>query len=119
MICAAVAAMTVVAGGTVRFGENGLVEDPSAACAELVPWKAADAALRLVDEKVEHLGGGAYAITRTVKNVGAASVSFKDELRVRDCFAADRYPAETSGSAARVRSASSRSRIPRPGYPRA
>ena len=76
-------ATTVAAGRTVYFGENGLVEERSAALAELVPWKAPDAALRLEDEKVEHLGGGAYAIVRTVKNVGAASVSFKDELRVR------------------------------------
>ena len=91
MICVAVVATAVAAGGTVLFGENGLVEGRSAALAELVPWKATDAALRLVDEKVEHLGGGAYAIVRTVKNVGSASVSFKDELRVRDCFAATRY----------------------------
>ena len=79
------------ADGAVLFGENGLVEDRSAALAELVPWKAPDAALRLADEKVEHLGGGAYAITRTVKNVGGEPVAFKDELRVRDTFAADRY----------------------------
>jgi hypothetical protein len=79
------------ADGAVLFGENGLVEDRSAAIAELVPWKAPDAALRLADEKVEHLGGGAYAITRTVKNVGGEPVAFKDELRVRDTFAADRY----------------------------
>ena len=91
MICVAAVATTVAVGGTVRFDENGLVEERSAALAELVPWKATDAALRLADEKVEHLGGGAYAIVRTVKNVGAASVSFKDELRVRDCFAATRY----------------------------
>lgn len=91
MICAAAVATTVAAGGTVLFGESGLVEERSAALAELVPWKAPDTALRLVDEKVEHLGGGAYAIMRTVKNVGAGSVSFKDELRVRDCFAATRY----------------------------
>ena len=91
MICVAAVATTVAIGGTVFFGENGLVEERSAALAELVPWKVPDAALRLVDEKVEHLGGGAYAIVRTVKNVGSTSVSFKDELRVRDCFAATRY----------------------------
>jgi len=79
------------AGGTALFGENGLVEERSAALAELVPWNAPDASLRLVDEKVEHLGGGAYAVTRTVKNVGGEPVKFKDELRVRDSFAADRY----------------------------
>ena len=31
-------------GGTVLFGKNGLVEERSAALAELVPWKAPDAA---------------------------------------------------------------------------
>ena len=79
------------AGVALLFGENGLVEERSAALAELVPWNAPDAALRLMDEKVEHLGGGAYAVTRTVKNVGGEPISFKDELRVRDLFAADRY----------------------------
>ena len=76
-------------GEVVLFGDDGLVENRSAALAELVPWKSPDAALRLEDEKVEHLGGGAYAVTRTVKNVGATPVKFKDELRVRDCFAAE------------------------------
>jgi hypothetical protein len=79
------------AGGGVLFGADGLVEERSAAVGELVPWYSPDATLALVDEKVEHLGHGTYAVTRTVKNVGGGPVRFKDELRVRDCFAADRY----------------------------
>ena len=45
------------AGGTVLFGENGLVEVRSVALAELMPWRASHTALSLADEKVEHLGG--------------------------------------------------------------
>ena len=45
-----------VAGGGVLFGADGLVEERSAAVGELVPWHSPDAALALVDEKVEHLG---------------------------------------------------------------
>ena len=91
-VCAAAATVASAdAGGRVLFGRGGLVEDESAAIAELLPWKAPDAALRLADERIEHLCGGAYAVTRTVKNVGGGPVRFKDELRVRDVFEADRY----------------------------
>ena len=76
---------------SVLFGRDGLVTDRAQALAELVPWKAPNTALRLADEKVSYLGGGSYAITRTVVNAGDAPLAFKDEVRVRDCFAATRY----------------------------
>ena len=73
------------------FSESGLVADRAGAIAELLPWRAPDPALRLAEERVEDLGGGAFAVTRTIENAGTAPVSFRDELRVRDCFAASRY----------------------------
>ena len=88
--CAAMAAPSV-ASGTALFGPDGLVEDRSAALAELVPWKAPAANLELAEEKVEYLGDGEYSVTRTVANRGPGPVAFQDELRVRDVFAADRY----------------------------
>ena len=75
----------------VFFSSSGLVADRAGAVAELLPWRAPDPALRLAEERVEDLGGGAFAVTRTVENVGTAPVSFRDELRVRDCFEATRY----------------------------
>ncbi|MBR1609598.1 MAG: hypothetical protein IJ678_08300 [Kiritimatiellae bacterium] len=73
------------------FSESGLAGDRAGAVAELLPWRAPDPALRLAEERVEDLGGGAFAVTRTIENAGAAPVSFRDELRVRDCFEASRY----------------------------
>lgn len=73
------------------FAPSGLVGDRAVAVAELLPWRAPDPALRLAEERVEDLGGGAFAVTRTIENAGAAPVSFRDELRVRDCFEATRY----------------------------
>ena len=75
----------------VLFGPNGLVADPAEALGELLPWRAPDPALRLAGERVDDLGGGAFAVTRTIVNDGAAPVSFRDELRVRDAFAATHY----------------------------
>ena len=60
----------------VLFGRDGLVTDRAQALAELVSWKAPNTALRLADEKVSDLGGGSYAITRTVVNAGDAPVAF-------------------------------------------
>ena len=76
---------------SVLFSPSGLVADRAGALAELLPWHAPDPALRLAEEQVKDLGGGAFAITRTIENVGAAPVAFRDELRVRDCFKASRY----------------------------
>ena len=73
------------------FSESGLAGDRAGAVAELLPWRAPDPALRLAEERVEDLGGGAFAVTRTIENAGDAPVSFRDELRVRDCFEASRY----------------------------
>ena len=73
------------------FTPSGFVSDRAGAVAELLPWRAPDPALRLAEERVEELGGGAFAVTRTVKNVGTTPVAFRDELRIRDCFAATRY----------------------------
>ena len=73
------------------FSPSGLVADRDGAVAELLPWRASDSALRLAEERVEALGGGAFAITRTIENVGDAPVAFRDELRVRDCFEARRF----------------------------
>ena len=73
------------------FSPSGPVADRAVAVAELLPWQAPDPALRLAEERVEDLGGGAFAVTRTIENVGDAPVSFRDELRVRDCFKATRY----------------------------
>ena len=89
-ICFA-ALLAATARGTVLFGPDGLVQDRSKAVGELVAWRAPEASLALVDETVEHLGRGAYAVTRTIRNTGARPVAFKDELRVRDCFEATRY----------------------------
>ena len=76
---------------SVLFSPSGLVADHGRALAELLPWRAPNPALRLAEERVEDLGGGAFAVTRTIENVGAAPVAFRDELRVRDCFKATRY----------------------------
>ena len=73
------------------FSPSGLVADRDGAVAELLPWRAPNPALRLAEERVDDLGGGAFAITRTIENAGDAPVSFRDELRVRDCFEASRY----------------------------
>ena len=73
------------------FSPSGLAAEGSGAVAELLPWRAPVPALRLAEERVEDLGGGAFAITRTIENAGDAPVSFRDELRVRDCFPATRY----------------------------
>ena len=73
------------------FGPNGLVADQTAALATLLPWCAPNPALRLADERVDDLGDGAYAVTRTIVNAGTAPVSFRDELRIRDAFRATRY----------------------------
>ncbi|MBP5545312.1 MAG: hypothetical protein ILM98_14650 [Kiritimatiellae bacterium] len=73
------------------FSPSGLVADRDGAVAELLPWCAPDSALRLAEERVDDLGGGAFAITRTIENAGDAPVAFRDELRVRDCFEASRY----------------------------
>ncbi len=73
------------------FAPSGLVADRAGAVAELLPWRAPDPALRLAEEHVEDLGGGSFAVTRTIENAGDAPVSFRDELRVRDCFEASRY----------------------------
>ncbi len=73
------------------FAPSGLVGDRDGAVAELLPWLAPDPALRLAEERVEDLGDGAFAVTRTIENAGDAPVSFRDELRVRDCFEASRY----------------------------
>ena len=75
----------------VYFTPSGLSSSPDGAVGELLPWRAPDPALRLADETVEDLGGGAFAVTRTVENAGGAPVSFRDELRVRDRFRAARY----------------------------
>ena len=76
---------------SVLFSSSGLVADRAGALAELLPWRAPDPALCLAEERVEDLGDGAFAVTRTIENAGAAPVAFRDELRVRDCFAASRY----------------------------
>lgn len=76
---------------TVYFGTDGIVRGPEGAVAALVPWTAPDPALALVEEKAEALGDGAFAIVRTIRNEGAAPVSFRDELRVRDLFDATHY----------------------------
>ncbi|MBR4613910.1 MAG: hypothetical protein IKO40_14485, partial [Kiritimatiellae bacterium] len=76
---------------SVFFSPSGLVADRDWAVAELLPWRAPDPALRLAEERVDDLGGGAFAVTRTIENAGDAHVSFRDELRVRDCFHATRY----------------------------
>ena len=76
---------------SVFFSPSGLVANRVGAVAELLPWRAPDPALRLAEERVDDLGGGAFAVTRTIENVGDATVSFRDELRVRDCFHATRY----------------------------
>lgn len=68
----------------VYFGAGGLVKRKSAAVAELLPWKAQDERLVLAGEQIEYLGDGAYSVTRSVKNTGIETVSFKDEIRVRD-----------------------------------
>ena len=75
----------------VLFSLRGLAADRTGALAELLPWRAPDPALRLAEERVEELGDGAFAVTRTVENAGAGTVAFRDELRVRDLFAATRY----------------------------
>ena len=75
----------------VLFSLRGLAADRAGALAELLPWRAPDPALRLAEERVEELGDGAFAVTRTVENAGARTVAFRDELRVRDLFAATRY----------------------------
>ena len=76
---------------SVCFSPSGLVSDHAGAVAELLPWRAPDPALRLAKERVEDLGNGAFAVTRTIENVGTAPVFFRDELRIRDCFKATRY----------------------------
>ena len=76
---------------SIRFSHSGLVSDRAGAVAELLPWRTPDPALRLAEERVDDLGGGAFAVTRIIENVGAAPVAFRDELRVRDCFPATRY----------------------------
>ncbi len=73
------------------FSPSGLAASSTGAVAELLPWSAPDPALRLAEERIEELGGGAFAITRIIENAGEAPVSFRDELRVRDCFVATRY----------------------------
>ena len=75
----------------VLFSLRGLAADRTGALAELLPWRAPDPAHRLAEERVEELGDGAFAVTRTVENAGARTVAFRDELRVRDLFAATRY----------------------------
>ena len=76
---------------SVLFSPSGLVADRTEALAELLPWRAPDPALCLAEERVEDLGGGEFAVTRTIENAGAAPVDFRDELRIRDCFEAKRY----------------------------
>ena len=76
---------------SVLFSSSGLVADHAGALAELLPWRAPAPTLRLAEERVEDLGDGAFAVTRTIENVGSAPIAFRDELRVRDCFAASRY----------------------------
>ena len=76
---------------SVLFSPSGLVAVRGRALAELLPWHAPDSTIRLAEERIEDLGGGAFAVTRTIENVGAAPVAFRDELRVRDCFKATRY----------------------------
>lgn len=73
------------------FSASGLVDDGPAALAELLPWRPPSPALRLADEHVEYLGDGAFSVTRTIENCGDAPASFRDEVRVRDRFAATRY----------------------------
>ena len=75
----------------VYFGAGGLVKRKSAAVAELLPWKAQDERLVLSGEQIDYLGDGAYSVTRSVKNTGRDTVRFKDEIRVRDLFRAERY----------------------------
>ncbi len=76
---------------SVLFSSSGLVADRAGALAELLPWRAPNPALRLAEERVEDLGDGAFAVTRTIENAGDTPVAFCDELRVRDCFEATRY----------------------------
>ena len=77
---------------SVFFSRSGIRQAPdSETLAALAPWRAPDPSLRLVEEKVEDAGNGAFAVTRTIENTGAAPVSFRDELRVRDLFKASHY----------------------------
>ena len=87
-VCGAAAAR---GGEPVLFGADGVVHDRAAALAELVPYAAPNDALELAEEKVEYLGNGAYAVTRTVVNRSKGPTAFNDVFRVRDLFAAKRY----------------------------
>ena len=75
----------------VYFGKDGLLPDGKDALAELLPWTAPAPTLSLAGEKVEYLGNGEYAITRSVVNTGSTTVEFNDRLKVRDLFRAGRY----------------------------
>lgn len=87
-------AMAVAAtgfAGPVLFGPDGLTDDSAKALAELMPYEAPNPALRLTEEKVDYLGGGAFAVTRTVLNDSKGPVAFNDEFLVRDRFSAEHY----------------------------
>ncbi|MBR4613475.1 MAG: hypothetical protein IKO40_12265, partial [Kiritimatiellae bacterium] len=73
------------------FALNGVAGSAEGAVGELLPWVSPNGALRLADERVESLGDGAFAVTRTIENVGGEEVKFRDELRVRDLFKAEHY----------------------------
>ena len=73
------------------FALSGVAGSAEGAVGELLPWVSPNGALRLADERVESLGDGAFAVTRTIENVGGEEVKFRDELRVRDLFKAEHY----------------------------
>jgi alpha-L-fucosidase len=79
----------------VYFGLDGTVRRKSAAVAELLPWKAPDARLFLVDERIDYLGDGAYSVTRSIRNTSGDTVRFKDEIRVLDAFRAKNFTVGT------------------------
>lgn len=73
------------------FAPSGITHSATGAVGQLIPWTAPSPSLHLASEGVESLGGGAFAITRTIENIGSVPAVFRDELRVRDCFASTRY----------------------------
>lgn len=87
----AFSAFAPLAAQTVYFGPKGLVGDPSSALAFLLPYAAPDPALKLADETVLYLGGGAYSVTRILVNKGTDTLRFNDVLKVRDLFDATHY----------------------------
>ncbi len=73
------------------LGTDGFVGSRRKAVAELLQYRPAAEGLVLAGEDVRYLGGGSYSITRSVRNTSQDTIRFKDEIRVRDIFRAERY----------------------------